>query len=92
MSVLESFAAGRACVTTDVGCCKELLEGDDGFGAAGICVPPMHKERLAQAMIELCREPAKRERMGQAGRARAWKDYTHERSMERYRKLYQEVT
>ena len=92
LSVLESFAAGRACVTTDVGCCKELLEGDDEFGAAGICVPPMHKERLAQAMIELCREPAERERMGQAGRARVWKEYTHERSMERYRKLYREVT
>ena len=25
LSVLESFAAGRPCVTTDVGCCKELI-------------------------------------------------------------------
>ena len=27
LSVLESFAARRPCVTTDVGCCRELLEG-----------------------------------------------------------------
>lgn len=92
LSVLESFAAGRACVTTDVGCCKELLDGEDAFGPAGIVVPPMHKERLAQAMVELCRDVPRRERMAQAGKARALKYYTHELSMDRYRKLYQEVT
>ena len=27
LSVLESFAAARPCVTTDVGCCRELLSG-----------------------------------------------------------------
>jgi diguanylate cyclase (GGDEF)-like protein len=30
LSVLESFAAARPCVTTDVGCCRELLEGEEG--------------------------------------------------------------
>ena len=29
LSVLESFAARRPCVTTDVGCCRELLEGKE---------------------------------------------------------------
>ena len=28
LSVLESFAARRPCVTTDVGCCRELLNGN----------------------------------------------------------------
>lgn len=92
LSVLESFAAGRPCVTTDVGCCRDLLDGEDGFGPAGICVPPMHKERLAQAMIEMCREPVRREHMGQAGKARVLHAYTHEISMDKYRKLYEEVT
>lgn len=27
LSVLESLAARRPCVTTEVGCCRELLEG-----------------------------------------------------------------
>ena len=30
LSVLESMAASRPCVTTDVGCCRELLEGREG--------------------------------------------------------------
>ena len=37
LSVLESFAARRPCVTTDVGCCRELLEGnqEDPYGKVG---------------------------------------------------------
>lgn len=91
LSVLESFAAGRACVTTDVGCCKELLNRGDEFGQAGICVPPMHKERLALAMIEMCQEKSLREKMGKNGKKRVEKYFTHEISMDKYRKLYQEV-
>ena len=39
LSVLESFAARRPCVTTDVGCCRELLNGneEDRYGTAGYC-------------------------------------------------------
>lgn len=45
LSVLESMAACRPCVTTEVGCCRELLEGAPGdtFGVAGYCVPPMYR-------------------------------------------------
>lgn len=92
LSVLESFAAGRACVATDVGCCRELIYGKDGFGPAGLCVPPMNKERLAQAMLELCQKSAERERMGLAGRARVGEYYTDVLSMQKYRKLYEEVS
>ncbi len=92
LSVLESFAAQRPCVTTDVGCCKELLEDSDGFGEAGICVPPMHKERLAQAMILMCKDEEMRLEMGIAGKNRARTRFTHEMSMSQYRKLYEEVT
>ena len=91
LSVLEAFAAGRACVTTDVGCCRGLLEGSDGFGNAGICVPPMNKEQLAQAMLELCSEPEKRRRMGEAGKRRVNMFYTHEVSMENYRDIYRKL-
>lgn len=92
LSVLESFAAGRPCVTTDVGCCRELLEDLDGYGEAGICVPVMHKERLAQAMIELCENEQKRKKMGRAGKLRAKNRFTHKMSMDGYRNLYKEVT
>ena len=75
LAVLESFAAGRPCVTTDVGCCKELLGGMEGdtLGPAGLCVPPMHRQALCAAMEELCVRKrrgigwAKQDRNGQDG-------------------------
>lgn len=91
LSVLEAFAAGRACVTTDVGCCRDLIEGPDEFGVAGFCVPPMHKESLANAMITLCKNKMTREEMGKAGKQRVQRYYLHEISMNKYMKLYQEV-
>ena len=95
LSVLESFSAGRPCVTTDVGCCRELLDGKDGedalLGKAGICVPPMHKDRLAGAMITMCKQSAMRQEMGRIGKERVEKYYTHEISMSKYKELYQEV-
>ncbi|MDD3369450.1 MAG: GT4 family glycosyltransferase PelF [Lachnospiraceae bacterium] len=93
LSVLESFAAGRPCVTTDVGCCRELIMGkeEDTLGIAGLCVPPMHRELLASSIIQMCREKQNRLHMGEVGRERVRMYYTHENSMEKYRELYREV-
>ena len=93
LSVLESFAAGRPCVTTDVGCCKELLNGteDDPFGPAGYCVAPMHREGLADAMEKMSLSRRRRLRMGAAGKKRVAAYYRQETMMEKYRALYEEV-
>ena len=93
LSVLESFAAGRPCVTTDVGCCKELLQGsgEDQEGCAGLLVPPMQPHALSLAMEELCRDREKRMDMGRAARQRAKKYYQHNDMINRYQKAYDEV-
>lgn len=93
LSVLESFAAARPVVATDVGCCRELIYGkkDDVFGQAGLIVPPMHRMELANAMERMCREKLLREQMGKIGQKRVETFYTHEISMEQYRDLYREV-
>ena len=93
LAVLESFAAGRPAVVTNVGCCRELIEGtgSDSFGPAGIVVPPMHKERLAGAMIAMGRDAAMRRRMAVAARKRAGTYYRLSMSMKRYRELYDEL-
>lgn len=93
LSVLESLAACRPCVTTDVGCCKELLYGEQGdeSGAAGYCVPPMYREGLAEAMEKLCASRERRIRMGRNGQKRVERRYRHEQMMEKYRDLYREV-
>lgn len=93
LSVLESFAAGRPCVTTDVGCCRELLEGgeQDVLGPAGYCELPMHREGLADAMEKLCVKRSRRLRMGAAGKKRAALYYRKEIMMEKYREVYKEA-
>lgn len=93
LSVLESLAARRPCVTTDVGCCRELLEGGEGdrLGVAGYCVPPMYREGLADAMEKMCDSRRRRERMGNIGQKRVKKYYLHERMIQEYQKVYQEV-
>ncbi len=93
LSVLESFAAARPCVTTEVGCCRELLEGKSGddLGIAGYCVPPMYREGLADAMEMMCDSHVRMLRMGKTGQARVERYYRHERMIEEYRKMYQEV-
>ncbi len=91
LSVLESFAAGRPVVATDVGCCRELVEGTDEFGPAGIIVPPMNKDLLAGAMRMLCGQKELCREMAESGRARAKAYYTHERSMKMYLDLYERL-
>lgn len=93
LSVLESLAAGRPCVTTDVGCCRELLEGreDEELGSAGYCVPPMYREGLASAMERMCASRRRRIRMGSVGKKRVEMFYQHEMMLEKYRALYKEV-
>lgn len=93
LSVLESFAAGRPCVTTEVGCCRELLEGSAGdeFGMAGYCVLPMHREGLAAAMEKMCASRRRRLRMGNAGKQRVRTFYRKEEMMKKYRLIYEEA-
>ena len=93
LAVLESFAAGRPCVTTDVGCCRELLFGMEGdtLGSAGLCVPPMHRQALCAAMETLCVKEEERYQMGRIGQERAKKYYRHEGMIRNYQNAYKEV-
>lgn len=92
LSVLESFAAGRPVVTTDVGCCRQLIEGEeeDQFGIAGYYVPPMHREGLANALLKMCQSREERIKMGAIGKARVERYFRHPQMIERYNQLYYE--
>lgn len=89
LAILEAMAAGKPCVATDVGSCRELLEGrDDSFGEAGIVVPVMHYDRMARALVKLGRSRELREQMGTVGRKRAEALYSHSAFIRDYRELY----
>ncbi len=92
-AVLESMAAGRPVVATDVGSCRELIEGDadDKFGPAGICVPPMHQSKLLQALMELCEKEAVRKSMGWAGKQRVRRYYEISNMINNYLKVYEKA-
>ncbi|MCD8074560.1 MAG: GT4 family glycosyltransferase PelF [Lachnospiraceae bacterium] len=93
LAVIESFAAGRPCVTTDVGSCKELLLGtsEDTLGRAGYCAPPMHREGLCEAMRKMCADPAERVQMGERAKKRVERYYRHEDMIKKYQETYDEV-
>lgn len=89
LAVLEGMACGLPFVTTDVGSCRELLQGrDDGIGPAGVVVPVMHYEQMAEEVVRLIRQPSLRKEMGANGLARVKQQYTRTGFIEAYRDLY----
>ena len=64
--VMEAMAAGRAVISTDVGCVAELITRDTGR-----LVPPGDVDALAGAIAELAADPAASRGLGAAAAARA---------------------
>jgi polysaccharide biosynthesis protein PelF len=90
LALLEGMASGKPFVTTDVGSCKELLQGNhDGFGQAGLVVPVMHYSQMADAIIRLSKYEALRIKMGINGLNRVASIYTKEKFIDSYKHLYQ---
>ena len=92
-AILESFAARRPVVSTDVGSCRELIEGreDDDFGMAGICVPPMHQSPLLQALRDMCLDDERRSKMGDVGNLRVKKYYNRDTMVRNYLQVYEKA-
>lgn len=93
LAILESFAAGRPCVVTDVGCCKQLINGMEGddLGIAGYCVPPMYREALCDAMELMCTHHEERFKMGLIAKKRVEIFFRHEEMIQNYLDTYNEV-
>lgn len=92
LTVLEAGAAGRPCVTTDVGACREMIEGaadeDPSEGPGGFVTGILDAEAVGAAVARLLLDGGMRARMGENLRRRVRRRYASKLSADRYRALY----
>jgi glycosyltransferase involved in cell wall biosynthesis len=84
-SILEGMAARLPMVVTDVGGNGEAVCD----GETGLVVPPRDPARLAEAIVALARDPARRRAMGAAGRRRVAAEFSIEACVSAYERLYE---
>ena len=71
-AILEAMAMGKPVVATNVGGIPELIEE----GQTGFLVPPRDPKAIADRVLSLCRDSARRLQMGRAARARVESNFT----------------
>lgn len=89
LTILESYAAHKPVIATDVGNCRGLIYGEgDDFGEGGLLTHIMNIEEISQAILELANNPEKRIRMGENGYKRLMTKYRIEDMKKTYDKIY----
>ena len=86
-SLLDAMCYGRAVVGTAAGGIPEAVED----GVTGRVVPPRQPDALAAALTEVLTDGARREAMGQAGRARFLARFTADRMVDETLAVYAEA-
>jgi glycosyltransferase involved in cell wall biosynthesis len=93
--MLEAYASGVPVVTTDVGGCRELIEGnteeDRALGSAGCVVPMADPEATASACIELLADESRWYAAQRTGINRVERYYTEELLLSSYANIYTEA-
>jgi len=95
--ILEGFAAGVPCVATDVGSCRDLIEGginsdDKAIGSAGAVTGIANPDALAKEYIRFLNfENGEWKKAQEAGLKRVQKYYRQEMFLQEYRELYSEA-
>ena len=81
------MAASKAAVATRVGGVPEVVAD----GETGLLVPPRDHEALANGIITLLKDDARRTRMGEAGLKRARKLFTVEHMVDGTMAVYERL-
>jgi len=91
-AVLEAAATGIPAVTTESTGSRDSVVPE----VTGLLIPPGYPEAIAEAVLSLLRDPARRRRMGQAARAWVSEHYSDKRvlgmTVEFYKELLRERT
>lgn len=89
--ILESFAARKPVIATNVGNCEGLIMGEeDNIGPAGILTHIMNVEEIAWAILKLARDEKLRLAMGEHGYNRVTAGYRIEKMQDTYRNIYKD--
>ena len=90
--LLEAGAAGIPSVATDVGSCRDIIEGradeDPPLGSGGFVTPLANPAATASRLADLLLDPALRDRCGEAIRLRTERYYNKTVVDQIYRDLY----
>jgi len=90
--ILEAYCFGVPVVATEVGACRELLEGitveDRALGPSGLITPPAHPRATADALLQLWQDERLWSRMSKAGYERVRRFYRQEDLYAAYNNLY----
>ncbi len=84
-SAMEASAMGRPVIATDVRGCRQVVDHD----VTGLLVPPNDSRALAHAIETLATDPVRRAAMGEAGRAKAQRDFDEQRVIQRTLAVYE---
>ena len=84
---LESLAAGTPVVAADTGGLPEIVHHQK----SGLIVPPKNPDALADAIIELANDPARREQMGQCGKQFVFQEFDPSRLTDQVEEVYRTV-
>jgi glycosyltransferase involved in cell wall biosynthesis len=87
IAILEGMASRLPLVATAVGEVPTVIQD----GRTGVLVPAEDPELLAAAILELLRDPAKRERVGSAARQLVEDDFSAERMTADYLRVYEDA-
>jgi len=95
LTVLEGFAAGVPALVTDVGSCRELIDGageaDRALGCAGAVVPIASPDRFAEAAIALLSDTQAWHKARDAGIRRVESRYDERDMLARYDTVYRDA-
>ncbi len=87
MVVLEAMACGKAIVATDVGGTKDLIKDRQ----TGLLIKSASPQEIGNALIELLKDKPLRESLGENARRFVAENFSIEKMVELYKKVYEEV-
>jgi glycosyltransferase involved in cell wall biosynthesis len=85
--LIEAAACALPIVTTDVPGCRDVVS----HGVDGLLVPVRDAHALAEALVQLHRDPALRARLGAAAREKALREFDEQIVLARTLSVYEEV-